>query len=191
MVWAVAVVCIVLLYLYLLGRRAQARDASQTPSTRGARPTLRTGASRQTLEAEAAVYDKKPRKPRTAAVLPPGAVITRVSGSELHQFLGADETELRRMEYEGSRGLARDTYALVLSSGQKVLIRHSPGYDWIDIITSGKRADYSRISLADTQLYGFSIQLSRWSFGEGPHGAREIRAALRVLEPTIQGRERW
>jgi hypothetical protein len=78
----------------------------------------------------------------------------------------------------------------LLETGQQAFVLFSPAEEWIDVLSPGKLKDYSYVEPSRFRRYGFSRDLSRWSYGDGPPGARAIRAALRTLDPTIQSRER-
>ncbi|WP_310569053.1 hypothetical protein [Gemmatimonas sp.] len=78
----------------------------------------------------------------------------------------------------------------LLETGQQAFVLFSPGEEWIDVLSPVKLKDYSYVEPSRFKRYGFSRDMSRWSYGDGPPGARAIRAALRTLDPTIQSRER-
>ena len=79
---------------------------------------------------------------------------------------------------------------MALTTGQPVLIWHHPQSEWIEVYSPPRRENYANVTPAEYQRFGFSAKMSRWSFGEGPYGAREIRAVLHMLDPTIQARQR-
>ena len=77
-----------------------------------------------------------------------------------------------------------------LAAGSEVVIGYSPGHPWMDVFARKRRRDDPRgCATGEYGLYGFHSEWSRWSFGAGPVGAREIRDLLRILVPTIRDRE--
>lgn len=70
-------------------------------------------------------------------------------------------------------------FRLVLPSGREIGVGRSSDTDWIDIFARRHRKpDMKGQASGDFECLGFSMTASRWSYGEGPYGAKEIRAAL-------------
>jgi hypothetical protein len=141
-------------------------------------------AARAKLRAERLKAAAKKPKPQ----LPAGATMVRVDPDDVRERVGL--CVLRASQMREERHAQAVLYYLALASGQPVYILLSGDYEWIDVLTSSKRDEYTGLGPDAFQRYGFSRDASRWSYGEGPYGAREIRAALRTLDPTIQSRER-
>jgi hypothetical protein len=81
-------------------------------------------------------------------------------------------------------------YRVILTTGQPVVIWHHPHSEWIEVYSPPRRANYASVTPEEFIRYGFSAKKSRWSYGEGPNGAREVRSVLKLLDPSIQSRER-
>ena len=69
-----------------------------------------------------------------------------------------------------------------LSSGAAVLIGYSPDDPWIDVYSRKRRkGDRGGVYTGEYDCFGFNVDRNGWSFGDGPPGAREIRAMLKEL----------
>lgn len=65
-----------------------------------------------------------------------------------------------------------------LSSGNEVSICHG-GNEWVDVFTRKRRkGDSSGLYSGKYDRFGFSTNEQRWSYGDGPPGAREIKSIL-------------
>ena len=63
-----------------------------------------------------------------------------------------------------------------LSNGNEVVIGYTAEEPWIDVFARKRRKqDAAGQATGEFQRYGFHSVWSRWSFGAGPVGAREIR----------------
>lgn len=122
--------------------------------------------------------------------LPPGVLMEPVDHAAIAARIAAwREVREHPLARDGTALPAR-YYRLTLTSGSESIVQHVPGYDWINVYCAKRRKSDTGPSTGEMAQYGFSVAMSRWSYGDGPHGARQIRAALRTLEPSIQGRER-
>lgn len=122
--------------------------------------------------------------------LPPGVLMAPVDYAAIAARIAAwREVREQPLAPDGTALPAR-YFRLTLTSGTEVIVQHVPGYDWINVYCAKRRKADTGPSTGEMAQYGFSVSMSRWSYGDGPHGARQIRAALRTLEPSIQGRER-
>ncbi len=62
-----------------------------------------------------------------------------------------------------------------LESGNEVAICHG-GSEWIDVFTrKRKKGDNGGLYTGKYDRFGFNLNENRWSYGDGPPGAREIR----------------
>jgi hypothetical protein len=117
-------------------------------------------------------------------------------GATMVRLKSGDQGELMRSHamrlWEVSDALKRNStlYHLVLESGQPAYILMAPEHEYIQVLTPPKADSYTNLGPSDFHHFGFSRYKSSWTYGKGPYRAREIRAALRTLDPTIQGRER-
>lgn len=81
-------------------------------------------------------------------------------------------------------------YRATLRGGGEVIIGHTPGAEWADVLAPPRLPAHLRSrATAPRACYGFNVRRSCWSHGQGPHGARQIRGLLRQLEPGITARE--
>jgi hypothetical protein len=65
-----------------------------------------------------------------------------------------------------------------LSSGNEVSICHG-GNEWVDVFTRKRRkGDSGGLYSGKYDRFGFNINEQRWSYGDGPPGAREIKSIL-------------
>jgi hypothetical protein len=70
-------------------------------------------------------------------------------------------------------------YRLHLASGQPFAVGHSPGDDWLDVIARKRRKGEKGGEYAGPYGdYGYSVVEGRWSYGEAPPGATEVREAM-------------
>lgn len=75
--------------------------------------------------------------------------------------------------------LKSHVYRAEMRSGRSIFVAYDPGHDWIDVharqrMRGEKDGNYSGLY----ERYGFSLPEQRWSYGDGPAGAREIRDIL-------------
>jgi hypothetical protein len=136
---------------------------------------------------------RPPTSPARAVVapeLPPGVLMTPVDHPAIATRIAAWSEIREQPRAPDGTAMPERYYRLTLTSGTEAIVQHVPGYDWINVYCAKRRKADTGPSTGDMAQYGFSVSMSRWSFGDGPHGARQIRAALRTLEPSIQGRER-
>lgn len=75
----------------------------------------------------------------------------------------------------------KDTYYRAqLASGQELAFGVTAGDDWVDIISrKRKRGEKDGHFTGKFATFGFSFSEARWSYGEGPPGAAEIRTLIR------------
>jgi hypothetical protein len=65
-----------------------------------------------------------------------------------------------------------------LASGNEVSICHG-GNEWVDVFTRKRRkGDSGGLYSGKYDRFGFNINEQRWSYGDAPPGAREIRSVL-------------
>jgi len=162
------------------------------------KPAMRLSISRQvteeTAEDRAANEDAArrqriadSRKPRPQ--MPMEMSMVRVTKDDLWHIVKTFPFEAQLQVHYKSAEV--QCYRLRLETGQPAYLLFSPSEEWIDVLTTGKLKSYDEVEPSRFKRYGFSRDLSRWSYGEGPTGAKALRAALRCLDPTIQSRERF
>ena len=70
-------------------------------------------------------------------------------------------------------------YALELASGERIAVGHTPGEGWLDVAARKRRRGETRgVYTGPYAMFGYSCSEGRWSHGEGPPGASEIRGLL-------------
>lgn len=134
---------------------------------------------------------EQPRPPRRGAA--GGGAVGRAAagptGGGLEPMADADAAPYIGMTV-GHPPKAR-YYRARLSGGAEVVVGHTPGADHLDVFApTRRREDGPGQATGGRRRYGFDARGSHWTYGDAPHGAREIRALLRHLEPSIQARER-
>ncbi len=66
-----------------------------------------------------------------------------------------------------------------MASGEPIAFGLSAGEPWIDVFTRKRRkGDRDGKYTGDYDRFGFSLDERRWSYGDGPPGAREIRSMI-------------
>ncbi len=94
--------------------------------------------------------------------------------SQWHQAIAAD-----------GHGGPISAWLLRRTSSPVVLITLSNNKEWINVYANTKRKG-EKISNASGRIaaFGWSVCDKRWSYGDGPPGARELRSLLSVIEST-------
>ncbi len=71
-------------------------------------------------------------------------------------------------------------YEATLASGESIAIGLDPeAPEWLDIITRKRKSgEKGGVFSGPYDVFGFSVNERRWSYGEGPPGAGEIRGIL-------------
>ena len=142
-----------------------------------------------------------PRAPWTAPDTPAGGPAAGAAPDgdaapvalPLQPMADADADAAPYIEMTAAAGHARKAryYRAQLATGAEVIVGHTPGADHLDVFAPTRRRGDSRgEATGGRRLYGFDARGSHWTYGDAPYGAREIRAALRHLDPGIVARER-
>lgn len=96
-------------------------------------------------------------------------------------FAGADEwiAAIAHNDHGGPVG----AFKVALKSAPEVLMVVDPASDWVNVyartLNSGERIAQAS---GPIEKFGWSVSQHRWSWGEGPPGARELRRMLRAVE---------
>jgi hypothetical protein len=70
-------------------------------------------------------------------------------------------------------------YRLTLASGEEFAVGATVDEAWLDVITRKRRkGERAGLFTGAYDCFGYSIIEGRWSYGEGPPGAGEIRRLL-------------
>jgi hypothetical protein len=70
-------------------------------------------------------------------------------------------------------------YRLTLASGERLAVGYTAGDDWLDVITrKRKKGEKGGRFTGPYDVFGYNMTAGRWSYGEGPAGAGEIRKLL-------------
>jgi hypothetical protein len=101
-----------------------------------------------------------------------------------------DPTAEGELEEEVRRAYTRkETYfRLQRASGQAFAVGYSEGSEWLDVITRKRRkGDKAGLFTGAYEHFGYDGAEGRWSYGEGPPGALELR---RLLAHHLGAKER-
>ena len=82
-----------------------------------------------------------------------------------------------------SFGMFKDRYFIIpLNSGIEIALGYEDDYSWLDVFARSRRTGEKKgLYTGRYHRYGFNYLGPRWSYGEGPPGAMEIRRIIRAL----------
>lgn len=98
--------------------------------------------------------------------------------------LGAlsDVGEWERAIISAGRGAPLATWHLQLVTAPRVLIATTLDRDWINVFARRKKkGERNHEASGGIREHGWSIEHQRWSYGEGPPGAGELRKILKEM----------
>jgi len=100
------------------------------------------------------------------------------------RWAGEDAPELVRRSTKPNRAVR------AMASGQLVYFGCSAATPWVDVYARKRRAgEREGLYTGDYECFGFHMTKNRWSYGEGPPGAREIRTMMEQLPASWYGTE--
>lgn len=96
-------------------------------------------------------------------------------------FEGIDEWQ--RAIVDDGHGGPKIAYMIARDAASPALITVGSSDEWINVYARKKKKG-EKVSEASGSIarYGWSISQQRWSYGDGPDGAREIKKMLKVIE---------
>lgn len=97
---------------------------------------------------------------------------------------GAFDSESEWVQEIAALGFGGPTKAwrIALTTAPAVLVISAPGGEWVNVLARTTKKG-ERISQASGSInsYGWNVEADRWSYGEGPAGARELTPVLRAI----------
>jgi len=97
---------------------------------------------------------------------------------------GAFDKESEWVQEIAALGFGGPTKAwrIALTSAPAVLVTASPGGEWVNVLArTTKKGERINEASGPIRSYGWNVEADRWSYGEGPAGARELTPVMRAI----------
>jgi hypothetical protein len=73
-------------------------------------------------------------------------------------------------------------WRIALTSAPAVLVTSASGREWVNVLArTTKKGERINQASGPIRSYGWNVEADRWSYGEGPAGARELTPVMRAI----------